>query len=136
MPLPWWWMAAGGMLAGFGLSVYYLFPLSLLSGSVGLLMNMFLVLLLAMLLGLVMLSLNLSQIMERLILYMTLWWWEATAVTRLVSKNLSAHRGRNTQSAVMFAISTAFIVFLATTAELQVRETIPARAAVPLVAPN
>jgi len=118
--LPVLWMASGGMLAAFGLSIYYLFPLALLSGSVGLLMNIFLVLLLSMLLGLVLLSLNLSQIVERLLLSLTIDWWEARAVSRLVRKNLSVHRTRNMQSSVMFALSTAFIVFLATTADLQV----------------
>ena len=94
--------------------------LSAFSGSVGLLTNILLSLLLSMLLGLVILSLNLSQIIERIIVYVCLWVWESSACTTLVLKNLSAHRVRNQHSSIMFALSTAFIVFLSTTADLQV----------------
>lgn len=51
-------------LSLFGGTIYYIFPLALLSLNLGLLLNIFFFLLIGMLLGLTMLSLNLQRIFE------------------------------------------------------------------------
>jgi hypothetical protein len=98
-------------LAGFGFGVYYIFPLSLLSFNFALLLNMFFGLLLAMLLGFVLLSLNIQPFLEKVIVTLLLF-WEKTAITQIVLKNLAAHRLRNRKTTIMYALSLGFILFI------------------------
>jgi len=114
-------MFCGFFLALFGFMIYYLMPLALLSGSLTMLLDIFFGLLLAMLLGLVVLALNCSQLVEQLLLLVLFRWWENRAVCALVRKNLCAHRERNKHAAVMFSLATAFVVFLAVVASVQIQ---------------
>lgn len=107
----WSFLILGIGLAGFGFGIYYVMPLSLLSQNFFLLLNLFFLLLLGMLFGLTMLSLNFQHPIER-ILVAGMFWWEAYAVTKLVRKNLVAHRVRNRKTTVMFALSLGFIIFV------------------------
>eukprot|EP01102_Stenamoeba_stenopodia_P012723 TRINITY_DN4044_c0_g3_i1.p1 TRINITY_DN4044_c0_g3~~TRINITY_DN4044_c0_g3_i1.p1 ORF type:complete len:1119 (+),score=191.24 TRINITY_DN4044_c0_g3_i1:127-3483(+) len=106
-------VAVGFCLTAFGFGIYYLIPLALLSENISLLVNVFFALLICMLLGLVLLSMNLQNIYERILVTTTLF-WEKKAVTSLVLKNLTAHRRRNRKTAVMYALSLGFIIFMYT----------------------
>eukprot|EP01132_Coremiostelium_polycephalum_P001224 gene1224-1547_t len=101
----------GLLMASFGFGIYYIFPLSLLSFNLALMLNMFFMLLIAMLLGLVMLSLNVEHILERITVFIFLF-WEKKAITSIVLKNLVAHKLRNRKTAIMYAISLGFIIFV------------------------
>ncbi|GAM17947.1 hypothetical protein SAMD00019534_011220 [Acytostelium subglobosum LB1] len=101
----------GFILAAFGFGIYYIFPLSLLSFNLALLLNMFFLLLIAMLLGLILLALNVEHLLERLIVFALLF-WEKRAIPQIVLKNLVAHKLRNRKTAIMYAISLAFIIFV------------------------
>ncbi len=99
---------------------YYVFPLALLSENYALLLNLFFALLLGMLLGLVLLALNFQHLLERACVAALLW-PERPAVRALVHKNMSAHRRRNRQTSLMFAMALGFVVLLQTSYELQLR---------------
>ncbi|KAM9977270.1 hypothetical protein ACTFIR_011129 [Dictyostelium discoideum] len=101
----------GSLLSVFGFGIYYVFPLSLLSFNLTLLLNMFFMLLIAMLLGLVSLALNVEQILERAVVNL-FFFWEKRAIKSLVVKNLIAHKLRNRKTAIMYAVSLAFIIFV------------------------
>eukprot|EP00005_Dracoamoeba_jomungandri_P012127 CAMPEP_0174265284 /NCGR_PEP_ID=MMETSP0439-20130205/25948_1 /TAXON_ID=0 /ORGANISM="Stereomyxa ramosa, Strain Chinc5" /LENGTH=1033 /DNA_ID=CAMNT_0015351673 /DNA_START=86 /DNA_END=3184 /DNA_ORIENTATION=+ len=101
----------GSLLAVMGFSIYYVMPLSLLTLNFTLLLNLFFLLLVGMLLGLVILSINLEPLLEKIIVG-TLLVWEKVAVTTIVLKNLIAHRRRNRKTSVMYAMSVGFIIFL------------------------
>ncbi|KAF2072771.1 hypothetical protein CYY_005917 [Polysphondylium violaceum] len=101
----------GLLLTMFGFGIYYVFPLSLLSFNLSLLLNMFFLLLIAMLLGLVSLALNLEQLIERALVY-TFLLWEKKAIKSIVLKNLVAHKLRNRKTAIMYAVSLGFIIFV------------------------
>ncbi|KYQ91201.1 DUF214 family protein [Tieghemostelium lacteum] len=101
----------GFVLAAFGFGIYYIFPLSLLSFNLTLMLNMFFLLLIAMLLGLVSLALNLEQLLEKLVVMVFLF-WEKQAIRSIIVKNLIAHKLRNRKTAVMYAISLGFIIFV------------------------
>ncbi|KAN0000827.1 hypothetical protein ACTFIZ_001280 [Dictyostelium cf. discoideum] len=101
----------GSLLSVFGFGIYYVFPLSLLSFNLTLLLNMFFMLLIAMLLGLVSLALNVEQIIERAVVNL-FFFWEKRAIKSLVIKNLIAHKLRNRKTAIMYAVSLAFIIFV------------------------
>jgi len=53
----------------FGVSIYYLLPLSLLSMNIGLLINIFFWILIGLLLGFVLLSLNIQHLLEKLTIF-------------------------------------------------------------------
>jgi hypothetical protein len=74
-------LCAGVLLAGFGFGIYYVMPLSLLSFNLALLLNLFVLLLVGMLLGMVLLSLNVSYLLERAVLF-AFFFWDADAVDR------------------------------------------------------
>jgi len=101
----------GGVMAIFGFGVYYVMPLSLLTMNFTLLLNLFFILLMSMLLGLVLLSLNVEHVLEVVLVEMFLF-WERVAVKQVVLKNLVAHRQRNRKTTIMFALALGFIIFI------------------------
>ncbi|KAJ4463016.1 putative DUF214 family protein [Paratrimastix pyriformis] len=63
--VPWTLFVTGGLLSVIGAGVYYFFPLSLVSNNFQLLLYLFFGMLMGMILGLVMLSLNFEHLLER-----------------------------------------------------------------------
>eukprot|EP00026_Physarum_polycephalum_P001697 Phypoly_transcript_01699.p1 GENE.Phypoly_transcript_01699~~Phypoly_transcript_01699.p1 ORF type:complete len:1053 (-),score=137.59 Phypoly_transcript_01699:52-3186(-) len=108
----------GFALATFGFGVYYVFPLSLLSMNFALLLNMFFFLLIAMLFGMVLLSLNLGQMLETFVVW-AFFFWENASIPQVVLKNLVAHKIRNRKTTIMYALSLGFIIFINVTYEMQ-----------------
>ena len=76
-----------------------------------LLLNLFFLLLLGMLLGLVLLSLNIEHLLEFILVELFLF-WEKVAVKQVVLKNLIAHRQRNRKTTIMYALALGFIIFI------------------------
>ncbi|CEM33325.1 unnamed protein product [Vitrella brassicaformis CCMP3155] len=107
----WTGVLVGLLLAVFGFCIYYLVPLALISFNIALFTNIFFAVLMGMLFGFVVLSLNLEQLVERAVVFIFLW-WETTAVKRMVLNNLVAHRLRNRKTTIMYAVALAFIIFL------------------------
>uniref|UniRef100_A0A0G4G8H5 ABC3 transporter permease C-terminal domain-containing protein n=1 Tax=Chromera velia CCMP2878 TaxID=1169474 RepID=A0A0G4G8H5_9ALVE len=106
-------ISVGLLLAVLGFGVYYLVPFALISMNLSLILWVFMVVLMGLIVGLVMLSLNLSQLAERAVVFCTLW-WERPVVRRLVLMSLSAHRMRNRKTAIMYNLSLAVVIFLFT----------------------
>ena len=100
-PAPKWQLViCGASMTALGLGVYFLMPMALLSGSITILLDIFFVLLITMLLGLVVFAMNICRMFEMLIMAVLLWCWEHAAVYRAVRLNLAAHRVRNRHSQV------------------------------------
>jgi len=118
--ISWTMVIVGAGIAAFGSIIYYVFPLALLSFNLGLLLNVFFFLLIGMLLGLTILSLNLQPIMERFVL-IVFFFWENKAIRSITGKNLIAHRVRNRKTTIMYAISLGFIIFITVAYSLQVQ---------------
>ena len=114
---------SGCFLFLFGFSIYYLIPLSLLSMQLNLLLNLFFAILILMLFGLVLFSLNFQRILEFLIIYL-LFWWEKKAVKSVILKNLIAHRIRNKKTTIMYAVSLGFIIFIYVSYDVQIKSII------------
>lgn len=111
-------VALGALVAGFGTLIYYFFPRALLDGDLNLLLFIFLGLLLSMILGLTVLSLNFERPLEHALTAVLLW-WTPEAVRKTMHKNLVAHRTRNRKTTLMYASSLAFILFVIVTFALQ-----------------
>ena len=103
----WHLVLCGAAAAGLGLTVYYLMPLALLSGSVTMLLDVFFILLIVMLLGLVVVAMNICRLFEQLLLAVLVWWWESKAVYQTAKLNLQAHRQRNRHAQVSRSTSAA-----------------------------
>lgn len=85
-------------------------------------LQLFLAIILGMLAGLILLALNLELLLLRLCLWLTIAWWEHTAVVSILWSNLSAgHRSRNRKTVIMYALSIAFIVFITVAASAQIQ---------------
>lgn len=116
----WSTVGIGLSLAVLGGSIYYSVPLALLSMNISLLLNVFFFLLVAMLLGLVMLSLNFQSILENIIVTVFLF-WEKRPIRTILVKNLISHGERNKKTSIMYALSLGFIIFISVAASLQIQ---------------
>lgn len=108
---PWGRVAFAIISAMFGISIYYFLPLSLLSFNIGLLINIFFWILVGMLLGFIMLTLNIQYLVERFVVYTTLF-FTGSAIRSLILKNLASHRIKNRRVAMMYSLSVSFIIFI------------------------
>lgn len=114
------WLVLGLGLAVFGFLIYYLLPLSLLTFNLALFFNIFFALLLGMLFGLILLSLNAEHAVERLVVAVFLF-WERRPVRAIVLKNLVAHRVRNRKTTMMFALALGFVIFITVAYRLELK---------------
>eukprot|EP00158_Paraphelidium_tribonemae_P009260 Partr_v1_DN28816_c1_g1_i1_m33460 putative FtsX-like permease family len=117
-------LSIGLVLTVLGFLVYYLLPLSLLYNDVALLFNIFLVVLIGLMLGLVMLSMNLQPVFERVLvslLFSTVLRWERPSMPKLIVKNLIAHRLRNSKTSTMYATALGFIIFLTVSIRIELQ---------------
>lgn len=122
---PWGRISFSLIASLFGISIYYLLPLSLLSFNLGLLIGILFWILIGLLLGLVILSLNVQHLMERLIVYTIFGgifrFISKPGLTKLILKNLAAHRLRNRRTGTMYSLSLAFVIFLIVTYDVQIK---------------
>jgi hypothetical protein len=82
----------------FGVVVYYLMPLALISMNFGLLLQVFFIILIALFIGLTMLAINMQRLTESLlasVFFLLLMPFEPTSMSKLVKNNLRAHLLRN-----------------------------------------
>ena len=107
--------------------------------NIALLINIFFWILVGLLLGFVLLSLNIQHLLERFIIFVTFLILSlpyyiiviirpirrCTYISRglqlLVQKNLAAHRLRNRRTAVMYSLSLAFVLFILIAYDMQIR---------------
>ena len=107
-----------GLIAvGAGVSIYFLLPLAVLDFNLGLLLEIFFMLLLGMIMGLALIAINLQRILEILIVN-TLLFFERKSMKLLISKNLSSHRQSNKLTSIIFSLTLGCIIFIVVAASL------------------
>jgi len=99
----------GAFLSVFGFGAYYIFPLSLVSGNLGFLLNSMFVLLVVLVLGLVVIALNFQQLLNQLFMRV-LFFWEKSAIKSIVLKNMIAHKMRNRKTSILYSVSLGLIL--------------------------
>ena len=109
----------GSLAVIFGVAVYYGLPYSLLQLNLGMILTIFFMLLLGMLLGLVLFAVNVQSALELALLYL-LFFWEKASMRAVLKKNLVAHKKKNKLTAIIYALSLGCIIFLLTSANLQI----------------
>lgn len=95
----------------YGISIYYLLPLSLLSMNLYLLLTIFLWILIGMLIGFVLLVSNLELIVQKLLTYALLF-WSKSFIKQVLLKNFISHRIRNQSTNRMFSLSVGVLILL------------------------
>ena len=109
----------GSLAVIFGVAVYYGLPYALLQLNLGMILTIFFMLLLGMLLGLVLFAVNVQSALELALLYL-LFFWEKASMRAVLKKNLIAHKKKNKLTAIIYALSLGCIIFLLTSANLQI----------------
>lgn len=95
----------------YGFSIYYMLPLSFLSMDLGIILQIFFLILFGFLVGLSMLAINLQKPCEMLLTYIFLI-FETRSMRRMVLNNLKAHTMRNRLTSTIFSMALGFIIFL------------------------
>ncbi|KAL4473742.1 hypothetical protein ABPG74_022606 [Tetrahymena malaccensis] len=115
-----WGQISFGLLCSlFGFSIYYLLPLSLFTLDMSMLITIFFFILIGLLVGLILVSINFSYLFEKLVVYVCLFWISASS-KKVVLKNLACHRIKNTRTSIMYGLSIAFVVFIWSAMTLQI----------------
>jgi len=95
----------------YGLGIYYFLPQSLLLKNYGTLIIIFMWILLGMMLGFILLSLNIENIIQKVCCYL-LFFWTKAYIKILVLKNLTSHRIRNRSTSLMYSLSVGFFILI------------------------
>jgi hypothetical protein len=99
--------------------IYYLLPTAILSFNLGLLLEVFFVILIGLILGLTLIALNLQRALE-LCIVNTLLFLETKSMKILLAKNLSAHRESNRLTSIIYTLTLGTIIFVIVASNLQI----------------
>lgn len=113
------YLVFGALSIIYGVSIYYLMPYALLSLNLGLLLNIFFMILIGMLFGLTLLSINLQRILEIVFTYVFLF-YERKSMKLMILKNLVAHWIWNRLTILIFALSIGFIILCVVAYKLEI----------------
>ena len=105
----------------FGVSIYYYLPMALIRENYNMMLQIFFLILLGMLFGLTILSMNLQGILERFLIALLLF-WESKSMRTMLTKNLIAHKQRNILTSIIYALTLGCIIFLVVSANLQLQQ--------------
>jgi len=111
----------GVISVAYGITIYYLLPLSMLSMDLGMVLQVFFCILLSLLVGLCLLAVNLQKPMEVLLTYILLI-FETRSMRRMVLNNFKAHTMRNRLTSTIFSMALGFIIFLLVSYKLQIKQ--------------
>jgi len=98
-----------------GTIIYYVLPKTLVNMNLGVLIEVFLMILVGMILGLGLITLNLQKMVELILLNVFLF-YEKASMKLLIKKNLIAHTESNRLTAVIYSLTLGSIVFTMITA--------------------
>ncbi|CDW85019.1 family protein [Stylonychia lemnae] len=104
----------------YGLLIYYVLPLSMLTYNLGLILDLFFLILMGMLFGLCVIAINLQNTLEIILTYIFLF-WEKKSMKLMVLNNLKAHLVRNRLTASIFSMALSFIIFVMVSYKLQMQ---------------
>ena len=95
----------------YGIAIYYFLPLSLISLNFGMLGAIFLWILFGILLGFVILSINIENILQKFVTHILLF-FTRSYTKNLIIKNLTAHRIKNRKTSIMYSLSIGVFIMI------------------------
>ena len=114
------YLLLGSVSVVFGIAIYYGLPISLLELNFGLILKIFFLILMGLLLGLVLITINMQSFLELVLMHVFLF-WESASMKALLKKNMTAHKRKNKLTAIIYALTLGCIIFLLTSANLQIQ---------------
>ena len=103
----------------YGVTIYYILPLALLSMNLTLVSQIIIFILVGLLFALTMLAFNVQSMVERLCTTLFLF-FESNSIRAMVIKNLAAHRKRNQMTGLIYSLSLGFLIFLSISCRMQI----------------
>ena len=103
----------------YGVTIYYLLPLALMSFNLNLLSQIVIFILVGLLFALTILAFNIQFALERILTRIFLF-FELNSMRVMVVKNLSAHRKRNQMTALIYSLALGFLIFLSISSRMQI----------------
>ncbi len=104
----------------FGVSIYFVLPLGLITQSLGLILIIFLIILLGMITGLTLFASNFQGFLEKIYVYL-FFFWEKKSMRALLRTNLKAHKDHNFLTSVIYSLTLGCAIFLLVTANLSIK---------------
>ena len=95
----------------YGIAIYYFLPLSLISLNFGMLGAIFLWILFGILLGFVILSINIENLLQKIVTHILLF-FTSSNTKMLIIKNLTAHRLKNRKTSIMYSLSIGVFIMI------------------------
>jgi len=114
-------IAIGGSFSIIGGLLCYFLPASLISMNIANILSILFAVLLCMLFGMIMLSMNLQPMIEQIVLFVVffVFFWEKKGINIITRKNLLSHKLKNKKTAIMFAMSITCIIFLQSVSDVE-----------------
>lgn len=103
----------------YGVTIYYLLPIALLSMNLTLVSQIIIFILVGLLFALTLLAFNTQAIIERICTRIFLF-FEQASIKSMVIKNLAAHRRRNQMTGLIYSLSLGFLLFLSIACRMQI----------------
>lgn len=103
----------------YGVTIYYLLPVALLSMNLTLVSQIIIFILVGLLFALTLLAFNTQAIIERICTRIFLF-FEQASIKSMVIKNLAAHRRRNQMTGLIYSLSLGFLLFLSIACRMQI----------------
>ena len=103
----------------YGVTIYYLLPLALLSMNLTMVSQIIIFILVGLLFALTLLAFNIQYMVERICTQLFLF-FEIDSIRAMVIKNLSAHRRRNQMTGLIYSLSLGFLIFLSISCRMQI----------------
>lgn len=103
----------------YGVTIYYLLPLALLSMNLTLVSQIIIFIIVGLLFALTLLAFNTQSMVERFCTQIFLF-FEQASIKAMVVKNLAAHRRRNQMTALIYSLSLGFLLFLSISCRMQI----------------
>ena len=107
----------------YGASIYYFLPLSIISLNFGMLGMIFVFILIGIVLGFVVLSINIENIIQKVLTHILLFFSSSYTKT-LIIKNLTAHRTKNRKTSIMYSLSIGVFIMVSVGLDIIVQSTI------------
>lgn len=109
----------GSAITIYGVTIYYILPMALLSMNLNLVSRIIIFILVGLLFALTLLAFNVQSYIERLCTHFFLF-METGSIRAMVIKHLSAHRRRNQMTSLIYSLSLGFLIFLSISCRMQI----------------
>jgi len=112
-------VATGLAFTAYGVTIYYLLPLALMSFNLNLLSQIIIFIIIGFLFALTLLAFNFQSTVEWVLTNVFLC-FEVKSTRAMVTKNLSSHRKRNQMTSLIYSLALGFLIFLSIASRMQI----------------